>query len=195
MKNRYKKGEALTAETVNRLLAAVQANTPRDGLGTRVIRGASGGFSIDITQPKSNARPAAASSHPWKVSIITVDGVKIPSIKEGKIYDGLNSIEEITPTLTPFTEAAMEDDVICIEYTYEDSTLKNVIVTADDFTPFTDDEEDPPVLLTSRWPLAKIINTAESAEAVLGVQQMASSDVAQVSVCVDGTIIKGYAPL
>lgn len=187
MKIRYKKGEALTAETVNRLMAATLANTPRDGLGTRVVRGASGGFSIDITQAKGKGRASGASSHPWKGSLSTVEAVTTAATVTGLIYDSLHSITQVTTIITD--KEVIANDWMCLELrisTGEVYEIENIVVQESAYEPFTESEG---VVLTSVVPLYKVVDD----DGKLVTEQVSRDNYRVVSACFNGTIIPTLA--
>jgi len=130
---------------------------------------------------------AGGTEHPWKVSIVEDSKA---SILKGKAFDGLYSITELTAIVTTDTVAA--GDVVCLEYTYATEAIKSIVVASDDYEPFTDDGEDPPVILTSVLPIAKIVDSSGT----LKVEQMARNNFGLTSACVlDGTIIKSLTAI
>ena len=132
---------------------------------------------------------ASTSVHPWKVTLTGESASQTASILKGKIFDGLMSITEIEPTLT--ADAVLAGDVVCLEYTYSDATVKSIIVQEDSYEPFTDDGEDPPVILTTTQPIAKIVDV----DGTLTVEQISRNNFALTSACIDGQPLKVLSPL
>jgi hypothetical protein len=127
---------------------------------------------------------APTSIHPWLGTLTGEAGDQSATTTEGRIYDGLLSVTEVTPTITE--QDVVANDVMCLEYTYADETIKNVVVQADDYEPFTDDGEDPPVVLTVTQPIYKIVDDSGT----LKVEQISRNHFALTDACVNGTILK-----
>ena len=118
------------------------------------------------------------SIHPWTVNLTVGDSGTTAKIVKGKIYDGLLSVTEITPTIEDdFSVSA--DDLICLEYTVATEAIKSIVVAEADYEPFTDDGEDPPVVETVVQPIAKIIDD----NGTLKVEQIARNNFAVVDMC------------
>lgn len=129
------------------------------------------------------------TTHPWAISLSQVGSVTTSNILEGKIYDGLHSITRIMPTLTE--ETVVADDLICLEYTYDGGTIQNIIVAEGDYEPFTDDGENPPVILTSVQHIAKIVEV----DGELTVDQVSRNHFALTYACINGTTLKRFTAL
>jgi hypothetical protein len=134
--------------------------------------------------PRSS-RAEEATAHPWKVTLKTNNENKLAVIEEGLIFDGLLSVTKITPTLTE--DVVVGGDLVCLEYTYAIGAIKSIIVPSADFEPYTEDEADPPVLLTVRQPIASISENAETTN--LEVEQIARNNFAFGSICYSGRIL------
>tara|TARA_R110002153_G_scaffold273999_1_gene446525 strand:- start:89 stop:850 length:762 start_codon:yes stop_codon:yes gene_type:complete len=132
---------------------------------------------------------AATSPHPWLVSLSEDDGDTSATILEGLIYDGLLSITKITPTL--HIDAVVSDSLVCLEYNYSTGAIQSIIVQEFNYEPSTDDGLDPPTILTSVQPIAKIANV----DGVLTVEQIARNNFALTSACINGKILKVLRPL
>ena len=189
MKMRYRKGEFLTADTANRLIAATLANTPRDGLGTRVVRGASGGFSIDITQPKGKRRRTSeASTHPWKVTLKTEDEATTATIEEGKVYEELLSDSEIAPSLTEGTVAG--GDIIILQHTESVGGGAGTVSTSitSTYEGVSTDGKTISIII------ANIVSDGEEEEK-LSVEQVARNNFSLTEFCKDGELVRYFLAL
>ena len=51
------------------------------------------------------------TTHPWKVTLKTDDGVELAIIEEGLIFDGLLSVTKIIPSLTE--DIVTDGDLVC----------------------------------------------------------------------------------
>jgi hypothetical protein len=80
-------------------------------------------------------------------------------------------------------------DLVCLEYTYATGAIKSIIVPSADFVPYTENEEDPPVLLTVRQPIASISENVETTNLEVEQIQLGNS-FAVTSACVNGKILK-----
>ena len=193
MIKRFKKGETLTAAKLNKLTDAVRSATPTDGVGMTIVKGGSGGFSVVKGRESKlffpqNQTPGI-STHPWKVSLkLDEDDPDITNatIKEGLIYDGLLNITRIVPTLT--VDPVQGNDLVCLEYTYSDQSIKSVIVQESAFEPYTESQGE---VLTVTQPIAKI----ESVDSKLTVVQIARNNFAQIEACKNGYILKYLNPV
>jgi len=94
-----KKGQQLKASTINKLIDATNINTPNEGRGSNIVKGGSGGWSL-LTPEQRQRWEEPAQPLPWEESRENIEGVIIPAISKGRIYDGLNQIDEIELTLT-----------------------------------------------------------------------------------------------
>jgi hypothetical protein len=135
----------------------------------------------------SSSRAEEVIPHPWKVTLKTNNENKLAVIEEGLIFDGLLSVTKITPTLTE--DVVVGGDLVCLEYTYATGAIKSIIVPSADFEPYTEDEADPPVLLTVRQPIASISENAETTNLEVEQIQLGNS-FAATSACVNGKILK-----
>ena len=134
----------------------------------------------------SSSRAEEAIVHPWKVTLKTDGENKLAVIEEGLIFDGLLSVTKITPTLTE--DIVIDGDLVCLEYTYATGAIKSIIVPSADFVPYTENEEDPPVLLTVRQPIASISENVDTTN--LEVEQIARDHFAFGAICFSGKILK-----
>jgi hypothetical protein len=191
---RVRKGQQLKASTVNKLIDAAAASTINEGRGSRLFKGGSGGVSVHTPRAKERYRPPTKAL-PWEVSLMTIEGVIVPVVSKGRMYDGLAGIEEITPTVEDPTAAAIDGDVCCLEYTYETELWEYVIVKGEDYEAITQSEDEPPILLTSRVPLAQIELIEGSSPAKLAVKQMVRNHLVQIDACINGSITKHLVAL
>ena len=180
-------GRVANAPTDQRRFAALatangRAKT-RPSRGTQ-SRDTSGGT---VFHAPSSSRAEEAIAHPWKVTLKTNNENKLAVIEEGLIFDGLLSVTKITPTLTE--DVVVGGDLVCLEYTYATGAIKSIIVPSADFEPYTEDEADPPVLLTVRQPIASISENAETTNLEVEQIQLGNS-FAATSACVNGKILK-----
>ena len=180
-------GRVANAPTDQRRFAALatangRAKT-RPSRGTQ-SRDTAGGT---VFHAPSVRRAEEATAHPWKVTLKTDGENKLAVIEEGLIFDGLLSVTKITPTLTE--DIVIDGDLVCLEYTYATDSIKSVIVPSADFVPYTEDEADPPVLLTVRQPIASISEDTETTNLEVEQIQLGNS-LAATSACVNGKILK-----
>ena len=187
-------GRVASAPTDQRRFAALatangRAKT-RPSRGTQ-SRDTAGGT---VFHAPSSRRSDEATAHPWKVTLKTDGGNKLAVIEEGLIFDGLLSITKIAPTLTE--DIVTDGDLVCLEYTYATGAIKSIIVPSADpvFIPYTENEEDPPVLLTVRQPIASIAENTETTNLEVEQIQLGNS-LALTSACVNGKILKVLRPL
>jgi hypothetical protein len=189
MKKRYRVGDILTAKTVNQLLAATSANTPNEGVGTRIVRGGSGGFSVLAVPPGRKFTPSAsAKKHPWKGSLSTEDETTTAGTVEGLIYDSLHSITKVTTIITD--KPVVAEDWMCLELrisTGDVYEIENIVVQEVDYEPFTESMGE---VLTTVVPLYKVVDD----EGTLKIEQVARNNYKVVSACLNGTVIKTLAP-
>ena len=165
--------------------------------------------------PSQKRVPAGTTSTPWKVSITKdKDGVYTATINEGVIYDGLL---DLTKMVFETEGAGAEEktkgqgsvvvgnDVVCILYTYEDGATPaklefSVFPSGVDFAEWEykdENEEDPPEIVATRYPLAKILDTGETDadnKPILQTEQIASNNLALVSICKNGQGILSFTP-
>jgi len=127
--------------------------------------------------------------HPWKVSIITDEEEKKAKITKGRIIDGLRRYVEIEPTLTE--EIIQNGDLVCLEFTYSDESIKSIIVPSATYEPFTDDGATFPTLLTSVQAIAKIVEEDD----VLKVEQYCRNNFALTQACINGENLVQFSPL
>ena len=157
----------------------------------------------------------ASTTLPWKVSITKDNyGVYTATINEGKIYDGLLDLTNMVFE----TEGAgaeektkgqgsvvVKNDVVCILYTYADGATPaklefSVFPSGVDFAGWEykdENEEDPPEIVATRYPLAKILDTGETDadnKPVLQTEQIANNNLALVSICKNGQGILSFTP-
>ena len=180
-------GRVANAPTDQRRFAALatangRAKT-RPSRGTQ-SRDTAGGT---VFHAPSSSRAQEAIAHPWKVTLKTDDEDKLAVIEEGLIFDGLLSVTKITPTLTD--DIVIDGDLVCLEYTYATGAIKSIIVPSADFVPYTENEDDPPVLLTVRQPIASISENVETTNLEVEQIQLGNS-FAVTSACVNGKILK-----
>ena len=179
-------GRVANAPTDQRRFAALatangRAKT-RPSRGTQ-SRDTAGGT---VFHAPSSSRAEEAIAHPWKVTLKTDGENKLAVIEEGLIFDGLLSVTKITPTLTD--DIVIDGDLVCLEYTYATGAIKSIIVPSADFLPYTENEEDPPVLLTVRQPIASISENVDTTN--LEVEQIARDHFAFGAICFSGKILK-----
>lgn len=168
-----------------------------------------------IHQPKRFLRGRGAGGGEWKVSLSLDEGVYTARVAEGKIYAGLLDPERITfettegePNYEDFETPVDANDVVCIKYTYTTTEpAVDAFVTIEafaggegfvDFEPTEDDGADPPEIIATRYPLAKIIDTGEvdgDDNPILAVEQMATNNLAKVITCINGTGIETFTPI
>jgi len=129
-----------------------------------------------------------SSSDPWTVTLNT-NVTTEATIFEGIIYDGLHSVTKVTPTLN--VDTVLADSLVCLEYTYDGGTVQSIIVAEGDYEPFTDDGEDPPVILTSVQHIAKIVEV----DGELTVEQVSRNNFALTYACVNGRTLKRFTAL
>ena len=132
---------------------------------------------------------AAGSIHPWKGTLTGGTSETTATTVKGKAFDGIYSVTELEVTIS--TETVIDGDVMCLEYTYDGATVKNIVVQEADFEPFTENDEDPPEVLTTILPIYKIVES----DGTLKVEEMSRTNLGLTSACLDGTIIKALRPI
>ena len=159
--------------------------------------------------------PASGGANPWKVSLTKDnEGAYTATINEGEIYEGLLDLTKMVFETEGEGEAekskgqgsaVVANDVVCILYTYADGATPaklefSVFPSGVDFADWEykdENEEDPPEIIATRYPLAKILDTGETdAEnnPILQTEQMASNNLALVSICKNGDVILSFTP-
>jgi hypothetical protein len=182
---KVRRGQQLKASTVNHLIDASNVNTPNEGRGSNIVKGGSGGWSIQTPETRQRWEEPF-QPHPWEVLLETKGGVIVPVVSKGEIYDGLASIEEITPAVADPTAPAADGDVCCLEYTYDTKAWKYVIVEGSAYEETTTIGDDPKILVTSRVPLAQIETVAGSSPTKLAVKQMVRNHLVTTTICING---------
>jgi len=181
----------------------VAKRSPRQALTTGVLQTPSGA----IHTPKRRRRSKAGTTHPWRVSLSSDAGNYTARILEGRIFDGLLSVNEIafdTQVVDGVAQAVGQNspvdvnDVVCIKYTYaadgNPATIKFTVQPAGvDFADWEATEEtgDPAVVTATFYPLAKIVDKDDS---TLEVQQMATSHLVVVPICYNGQDLTTFTP-
>lgn len=189
-------GRVANAPTDQRRFAALASANGR--AKTRPSRGTQSRATAGGTvfHAPSVRRADEVVAHPWLVTLKTDDEDKLAVIKEGLIFDALLSVTKIKPTLTEDT--VIDGDLVCLEYKYAvgevPASIKSIIVPSADFVPYTEDEEDPPVLLTVRQPIASISENEETSALEVEQIQLGNS-LALTSACINGKILKVLSPL
>ena len=161
---------------------------------SRSTRSRQTGAGMIFESRRTVAERAEEQKHPWKVTLKTDGGNKLAVIEEGLIFDGLLSITKITPTLTE--DIVIDGDLVCLEYTYATGAIRSIIVPSADpvFVPYTENEEDPPVLLTVRQPVASIAENTETTNLEVEQIQLGNS-LAITSACVREKILKFFTAI
>jgi hypothetical protein len=188
----------------------VAKRTPKQAMTTGVVQTHNGSFHT----PKRRQRATKANT-PWKVSITKdKDGVYKATINEGVIYEGLLDLSKMVFEIEGAGaeektkgqgSVVVGNDVVCILYTYEegDTPAKlefSVFPSGVDFAEWEykdENEEEPPEIVATRYPLAKILDTGETdAEnnPILQTEQIASNNLALVSICKNGEGILSFTP-
>ena len=125
---------------------------------------------------------------PWAVSLKKDNGTFKAIVTAGKLYSGLLGVSELEVVIDANGDSVVAEDIVCIEYTYADDTLKIVVEPGEDFDPITRDEND--VVLTSLFPLAEIESVPESDN--LKVKQIVKNDLTTTLICYDGAPVKYF---
>jgi len=125
---------------------------------------------------------------PWAVSLKKDNGTFKAIVTAGKLYSGLLGVSELEVVIDANGDSVVAEDIVCIEYTYADDTLKVVVEPGEDFDPITRDEND--VVLTSLFPLAEIESVPESDN--LKVKQIVKNDLTTTLICYDGAPVKYF---
>ena len=142
--------------------------------------------------------PAQGGGDPWKVILTSESGNYTATVTEGNIYDGLLSLTQLPydkGTLTGLPVVA--DDVICIKYTVLSEAVEIETLSASGFEAWEFDSSDPPQVTFTRYPLAKIIQAEVEAgeDPRLDVEQMSASNLARVTICINGFVAYSFTPL
>jgi len=177
---RYRKGEILTAKTVNQLIDATRANTPNEGVGVRILRGGSGGFTIHAPQPgRRSTASVPAKKHPWKVTLKTKDDVTTATIEEGKVFQEIYESAEITPSIT--NGPVVDGDFVILQHidSVGGSSVSALITSSYEGVSTSGD--------TTSIIIAKIVADIDDK---LTVQQVARNNFVITDLCKDGDLVK-----
>ena len=159
--------------------------------------------------------PASGAANPWKVSLTKdKDGAYTATVSEGKIYAGLLSLTKMVfdtegagaaEKTKGQGSAVVANDVVCILYTYADGATPaklelSVFPSGVDFAGWEykdENEEEPPKIIATRYPLAKILDTGETDadnNPILQTEQMASNNLALIQICFSGNSVTTFTP-
>ena len=168
----------------SRLTNEITQRTPKASMGTTVTHTPNG----TIITPAPKVRRSSAVVFPWAVSLKKDNGTFKAIVTAGKLYSGLLDFTELTVEIEEDGDSVVAEDIVCIEYTYADDTLKVVVEPGEDFDPITRDGND--VVLTSLFPLAEIESVPESDN--LKVKQIVKNDLTTTLICYDGKPVKYF---
>jgi len=169
-----------------KLTNEITRRTPKADMSTNVTHVPNG---VIISPINRSRKTVAAIVSPWAVSIKTEDGSTLAFVGEGKLYDGQLSITESVVVIDPEGIAVTDDDVVCIEYTYADDTMKIAVVPGEDFNPIIEEEEE---MTKSLFPLAQIVTKEDSEPPVLIVNQIVKTNLTTTLICYDGKPVKYF---
>jgi len=173
----------------SKLTNEITRRTPKADMSTNVTHVPNG----VIISPINRRGRVAAIVSPWAVSIKKEDSSTLAFVGEGKLYDGQLSITESEVVMDPAGIAVTEDDVVCIEYTYADDTMKIVVVPGEDFNPIIEEGDPSEEEMTkSLFPLAQIVNKEGSNPPVLIVNQIVKTNLTTTLICYDGNAVKYF---
>ena len=168
-----------------------------------------------VQVPRRARRGGGGGTSQWKVSLAKDEnGDCTATISEGKIYEGLLDLNQMVFETEGVGEAekskgqgsvVVANDVVCILYTYKDGDTPaklefSVFPSGVDFADWEykdENEADPPEIVATRYPLAKILDTGETDadnNPILQTEQMASNNLALVSICKNGYGILSFTP-
>lgn len=171
-----------------KLTNEITRRTPKADMSTNVTHVPNGVIISPI-----NRRRVAAIVSPWAVSIKKEDSSTLAFVGEGKLYDGQLSITESEVVIDPKGVAINENDVVCIEYTYADNTMKIAVVPGEDFNPIIEEgEEGEEEMVKSLFPLAQIVTKEDSEPPVLIVNQIVKTNLTTTLICYDGKAVKYF---
>ncbi len=173
-----------------KLTNEITRRTPKADMSTNVTHVPNG---VIISPINRSRKTVATIVSPWAVSIKTEDGSTLAFVGEGKLYDGQLSITESEVVIDPKGVAINENDVVCIEYTYADDTMKIAVVPGEDFNPIIEEgEEGEEEMVKSLFPLAQIVTKEDSEPAVLIVNQIVKTNLTTTLICYDGKPVKYF---
>jgi len=155
--------------------------------------------------------------HPWKVSIEanqtfpeTGDPIAVITIK-GNIVDQILGVTELELTDWSDEDGFSEDitgtGVVCLKYTYgsDGPPVVDPVITLefkldDDYKAFELDEEDPPNIIASRYPLALIIDNPDLPDDptpadLYVVVQLCRNHLAKTIICSNGRSLTSFTPI
>jgi hypothetical protein len=164
---------------------------------------AGSGWGKSFIETGHNRTPPAAAGvtpHPWKVELITDENNNntTANITEGYIYDELLSLTQLPYDKSTLTGLpVVVGDVICIKYTTSSESVEIEKLSASGFEAWEFDSSDPPQVTFTRYPLAKIIQAEVGAgeDPRLDVEQMSASNLARVTICINGYVAYSFTPL
>jgi len=172
-----------------KLTNEITRRTPKADMSTNVTHVPNG----VIISPINRRGRVAAIVSPWAVSIKKEDSSTLAFVGEGKLYDGQLSITESVVVIDPAGVAVTEDDVVCIEYTYADNTMKIAVVPGENFNPIIEEgEEGEEEMTKSLFPLAQIVTKEGSNPPVLIVNQIVKTNLTTTLICYDGKPVKYF---
>jgi len=172
-----------------KLTNEITRRTPKADMSTNVTHVPNG----VIISPINRRGRVAAIVSPWAVSIKKEDSSTLAFVGEGKLYDGQLSITESVVVIDPAGVAVTEDDVVCIEYTYADNTMKIAVVPGENFNPIIEEgEEGEEEMTKSLFPLAQIVTKEGSNPPVLIVNQIVKNNLTTTLICYDGKPVKYF---
>jgi len=173
-----------------KLTNEITRRTPKADMGTNVTHVPNG---VIISPINRSRKTVVAVVTPWAVSIKTDDSGTLAFVGDGKLYDGQLSITESVVVIDPEGVAVVEDDVVCIEYTYADDTMKIAVVPGLDFNPIIEEgEEGEEEMTKSLFPLAQVVVKEDSSPAVLIVNQIVKTNLTTTLICYDGKPVKYF---
>mgnify|MGYP003637471176 CR=1 FL=1 len=173
-----------------KLTNEITRRTPKADMSTNVTHVPNG---VIISPINRSRKTVATIVSPWAVSLKTEDSSTLAFVGDGKLYDGQLSITESVVVIDPEGVAVDEDDVVCIEYTYADDTMKIAVVPGEDFNPIIEEgEEGEEVMTKSLFPLAQIVAKEDSNPVALIVNQIVKTNLTTTLICYDGKPVKYF---
>lgn len=151
-----------------------------------------------------------ADRHPWKVSLspnptAPETGDPIATLTRGSLVDSLLGVVGIDiDNLDTVLEDGIiisEEGALVLKHTYADGpepASTTIEFIADSFTgdwkPYVEDDQDPPEIIASYYPLATFVEDPELAP-LFAVAQLARSNMALTQVCYNGKGLTTFTPI
>jgi len=151
----------------------------------------------DMVQTVAAAGGVGSSPVPWAVTVTNEISGPLAFVRKGRMFDGLLSSTELVVVIDAAGESVADGDLVCIEYTYLDHTMKIAIKTEAGFDPILLEDvvggaPGEKEVTKSYFPLARVVAVPDSDPAALVAEQFAVTNLAHTLICYDGRPIKYF---